>query len=134
MLVLAGFVATFCTCATAVAETRRFYGQVVDATTGKPLANVRVRVFNQIDIVVAAVRALPRLPNTTTPSLRKPKSYAQPAAITKSDARGRFAVNVPGTGPSDIVCDGLESDGGVRIANASPDKFLEIRYKLRSKR
>ena len=131
---LAAAVAAFCCCATADAAPRRYYGQVVDAGSGKPLANVRIRVFNQVDILAAALRAMPALPNATSPSLRKPKGYAQPAATVKSDANGRFALKVRDNGPSDLVCDGLGTGVGVRIANAAPDKFLEIRYPVRPKR
>lgn len=134
MGLLAAVVAAFCCCATAAAESRRFYGQVVDAASGKPSGNVRIRVFNQVDILAAALRAMPALPNATSPSIRKPKGYAQPAATATSDANGRFALKVGDNGPSDLVCDGLGSGVGVRIAKAAANKFLEIRYPVQPKR
>jgi hypothetical protein len=110
------------------AEPRHFYGRVVDARTGKPLPNVRVRIFNQVDMVVAALRVHPGLPNATTPSLRKPKAYVQPAATVRSDAAGRFSVRVRGVGPAEIVCDRADFAGGASVSNATAGKFLEIRY------
>ena len=127
---LGAVVAAFCGCATAVADLRHFHGQVNDADTGKPLSNVRIRVFNQVDILAAGLRALPALPNATTPSIRKPKGYAQPAATAKSDANGRFAIKIRDKGPADLVCDRAGDGGGVRVANAAPGKFLEVRYKV----
>ena len=118
---------------TALAASQQFYGRVVDARTGKPLSNVRVRLFNQVDTITAALRVMPRLPNTTTPSIRKPKAYVQPAGTTRTDANGRFAIKARDVGPADIVCDRPSIDGGgVGIANAAAGKFLEIRYSVRT--
>ncbi|HSH37579.1 MAG TPA: hypothetical protein VK993_02235 [Chthoniobacterales bacterium] len=130
-ILFAAAVTMLCSGATAVGASQQFYGRVVEAKTGKPLSNVRIRVFNQVDTITAALRVMPGLPNAITPSRRKPKAYVQPAAATRTDANGRFAVKARDLGPADIVCDqpGIGS-GGVRIENAAAGKFLEVRYSV----
>jgi uncharacterized GH25 family protein len=107
-------------------EPLRFRGQIVDEQSGKPLANVRVRVFDEIDIIMAAAWAvMPGQRAISTP--RKPRGFAYPKATVTSDSGGRFSISTRLKGRCEIVVDRPGSKVGKRIANAPANKFLEIR-------
>ncbi|HMJ07035.1 MAG TPA: hypothetical protein VK474_12315 [Chthoniobacterales bacterium] len=110
----------------ASAEPLRFHGQIVDGQSGKPVANARVRVFDELDLVMAAASAVMAGQRAiSTP--RKPRGFAYPKATVTSDSRGRFSVTVRLKGRCEIIVDRPGSKAGKRIANAPANKFLEIR-------
>jgi hypothetical protein len=71
---------------------RRFYGQVIDAKTLKPLGGVEVKFFFESDTLKKLPAAL------LNPQTRNGPLLVPPAGVTRSDAQGHFAFESRSSG------------------------------------
>ena len=108
-------------------EPLRFYGQIVDGKTGKPLPHCRVRIFDEFDIIMAGAMAAISTRQGAIRTPRKPSGYASPKVVLTCDARGRFSTTLKLRGRCEMIVDRPGTRFWTRIDNAAANKFLEIR-------